>query len=60
MIQNPHDGAITTEAEFEAALTEIVAAAEDNGVAIEGGWTCNGRDGTLWDVVVTEVSPPDD
>jgi hypothetical protein len=54
------DDDITTDAEFEAALSEIVHAAEANGVTIEGGWTCNGSDGTIWDVVITEVVPADD
>ncbi|MFT4889648.1 MAG: hypothetical protein ACI9YT_000558 [Halobacteriales archaeon] len=53
-------GDITTEAEFEAALSELVDVAEDNGVSVEGGWTSNGSDGILWDIVITEVVPADD
>lgn len=59
-MEYPLDDGITTDAEFEAALSELVDAAEDNGVLVEGAWTCNGSDGTIWDVVVTEVVPADD
>ncbi|HKL27764.1 MAG TPA: hypothetical protein VJ898_00730 [Natrialbaceae archaeon] len=59
-MEHPLDGDITTDAEFEAALNEIVEAAEANGVSVEGGWTCNGNDGIVWDVVITAVVPADD
>jgi hypothetical protein len=59
-MDTPLDGDVTTAEEFETALDEIVRAATDSGVELEGGWTCNGHDGTVWDVVITEVNPGND
>jgi hypothetical protein len=59
-MDNPLAGDITTEEEFEAALSELVAVAQNDGVPVQGGWTCEGRNGDLWDVVISQVVPADD
>lgn len=54
------DDDITSRADFEAALAELVSRATGNGIQIEGGWTAAGADGQHWDIVITEVVPKDD
>lgn len=51
---------VTTADDFEDALEALLAAADENDVPVEGGWSPDGLDGTTWDVVITEVASADD
>lgn len=51
----------TSADELHTGLQALIRQAHSNGVDVQGGWEC--RNGTAhpdWDVVVTEVSKPDD
>lgn len=51
------DQAITTAEEFNETLNELMRAAYDNEVDVEGGWECCGSDGDPdWDVVILEIT----
>ncbi|MFQ3295378.1 MAG: hypothetical protein ACI9PP_000054 [Halobacteriales archaeon] len=52
--------AIKTDEKFEATLKDLLTAAKDNNVRIEGGWECNGTDGNSWDVVITRLDSGSD
>lgn len=52
--------AITTDEKFEATLKELLRAAKNNDVRIEGGWECNGTDDNRWDVVITRLDSASD
>jgi hypothetical protein len=48
-------------AELQAELQALIRGAYTNGVDVKGGWECrNSAAHPDWDVVVTEVSKPDD
>ncbi|MEM4782172.1 MAG: hypothetical protein QXG03_11515 [Halalkalicoccus sp.] len=48
--------AVTTDEEFDAALSALVQEAYANDVDVEGGWECLTNDGEPdWDVVIFEV-----
>lgn len=52
---------VTTEEEFDAALSGLVRSANANDVDIEGGWEYRTADGEPdWDVVILEVRERDD
>jgi hypothetical protein len=57
MSSNPWKDRITTAPEFNAALAELLAAAEQNDVEIRGSWVPDiDHDGlTNWEVVVYEL-----
>jgi len=59
-MDTPFTDAITTAEEFEATLQNLLAAADANDIRVEGGWECNGTDGSLWDVVITRVDVASD
>lgn len=47
---------VTTGEEFRERLSELLSAAVENGVSIEGGWTCETNPGgEEWDVVVASL-----
>lgn len=52
-----HDGNIETEAEFEAAIQEVLHAAAENGIDPRGTWVYR-NDGTHpdWEVMVLELT----
>lgn len=52
--------AIKTDEKFEDTLKDLLTAAKDNNVRIEGGWECNGTDGDNWDVVITRLESGSD
>jgi hypothetical protein len=57
----PTDDDIDSPAAFEAALTELVAAAHEAGVDVEGAWECRPTDGTRnWEANVVELAADDD
>lgn len=45
-----------TEAELEAELTDLLTAADENGVDVRGGWTVTTtEEGQVLDIHITEV-----
>lgn len=48
---------ITTSDEFEAALKELLAAAEQNDIDLRGSWVCENGSETLstWEVEIYEL-----
>lgn len=60
MIMTTEEAPITSKAELNAALRELLLTAHTEGVDVEGGFECrNGADHPDWDVVVTEVEKND-
>lgn len=59
MTDEPND--VTSEAEFQRRLSDLVSNATANGVGVEGGWTveAGAADETL-DVVITRVESAHD
>lgn len=56
MSDSPGDGGITSAAEFEAALREVLLAAERNGIDPRGSWVYDGSErGTDYEVEVYEL-----
>ncbi|MFQ3476496.1 hypothetical protein HKK80_09590 [Halonotius sp. F2-221B] len=57
MNNNPWTDRITTSTEFNAALAELLVAAEKNNVDLRGSWVANNDDEGLtnWEVVVYEL-----
>lgn len=52
---NPRE-TVTTEAEFEAALTALVTAAHENGVSVNKPWLCRTDDGLPdWETTIIEL-----
>lgn len=50
------DATITTDGEMEAALTELLAAGDENGVNVTGAWVCSpAGDGCGWEANVVEL-----
>ncbi|GGL69459.1 hypothetical protein [Halocalculus aciditolerans] len=43
---------VATRDEFRRRLSELISAASENDVRVEGGWTCESIAGNQWDVVV--------
>jgi hypothetical protein len=53
---NSSDEAVTTEAEFEAALTALLTTAHENGVSIGKPWLCQTDDGgPEWEATIVEI-----
>ena len=49
---------VTTEAEFDQRLDELVASARRHGIDVEGPWACRGaEDGFDYEVLVSAVTP---
>lgn len=57
---NDFTDTVTTAEDFEETLEDLLAAAVENDVPIEGGWSTDRVDDATWDVVITEVAPADD
>lgn len=61
-----NNSAVTSESEFRTALCTLTTQAYENGVSIEGGWTCRSSNEEIpdWDVTIMTVEkpfpPPDD
>ena len=52
----PVDGPITTEADFEAALTALLMQGYENGLKVGRPWLCRTEDGLPdWEAVVVEL-----
>jgi len=50
------DGEITTDDDFSAALTALLAAAHENGLPVGGPWLCRTSDGLPdWEATVVEL-----
>ncbi|WP_225332796.1 hypothetical protein [Halomicrobium urmianum] len=48
--------AVTSDEEFEEALTRLITIAHDNGVTVEGPWLCRNGDGsTSWEAIVVAL-----
>ena len=57
MSDAPFETAPTTDAEFEAALGKLIAAAETNDIDIAGSWVYNGDAATTnWEVLIYELA----
>lgn len=49
---------VTSEAEFQRRLSDLVSDATENGVGVEGGWTAEaGSADETWDVVISLLAP---
>lgn len=56
----PDKTLITSEAELNAAIKQLLRSAHSNSVSVSGGWECLTDDQQPnWDVVVTEVTKPE-
>lgn len=50
------DGTITTEAELEVALTQLLASAHENGLTVTKPWLCRTDDGYPdWEATIVEL-----
>ncbi len=48
--------AVTSDEEFEEALTRLITIAHDNGVDVKGPWVCRNGDGAAsWEALVVEL-----
>ncbi len=57
---NPTEGNITTEAQFEAALDRLLHSATGNGLDPRGSWVYrNGKDAPDWEVMILELEKKD-
>ena len=57
MSDAPFESAPTTNAEFEAALGKLIAAAETNDIDLAGSWVYNGDAvATNWEVLIYELA----
>lgn len=55
----PDTRAVTTEAEFVDRLNELLDSARQNGVGIEGGWSCEQTHDPLdYEVLISAVVRP--
>lgn len=54
--ETPFDEPITTEAEFEAALTQLLASAHEAGLTVGKPWLCRTNDGAPnWEATIVEL-----
>ncbi|QGA84245.1 hypothetical protein [Halomicrobium sp. LC1Hm] len=53
---NPYNGDITTDAEFQAALTALLQRAHDNDLTVARPWPCRTSDsGPDWEATIVEL-----
>lgn len=56
MTDNPETEALTTSAEFNTALGNLLATAEKNNIELQGSWVTDGSEGhTNWEVMIYEL-----